>query len=64
MTAFFARRCHEPQQVADLTSQTFVEAIKSAGSFQGHGTPRAWLPGPIVSRGWNESPSSSSTWWV
>jgi RNA polymerase sigma factor (sigma-70 family) len=29
--------------VADLTSQTFVEAIKSAGSFQGRGTPRAWL---------------------
>jgi RNA polymerase sigma factor (sigma-70 family) len=43
VTAFFARRCREPQQVADLTSQTFVEAIKSAGSFQGRGTPRAWL---------------------
>jgi RNA polymerase sigma factor (sigma-70 family) len=43
VTAFFARRCREPQQVADLTSQTFVEAIKSAHTFQGRGTPRAWL---------------------
>jgi len=43
VTAFFARRCRDPQQVADLTSQTFVEAINSAGSFQGRGTPRAWL---------------------
>jgi hypothetical protein len=25
VAAFFARRCREPQQVADLTSQTFVE---------------------------------------
>jgi hypothetical protein len=30
-------------KVADLTSQTFVEAIKSAGSFQGRGTPTASL---------------------
>jgi RNA polymerase sigma factor (sigma-70 family) len=29
--------------VADLTSQTFVEAIRSAVTFQGRGTPRAWL---------------------
>ena len=43
VTAFFARRCRDPQQVADLTSQTFVEAIKSADSFQGRGTPGAWL---------------------
>jgi RNA polymerase sigma factor (sigma-70 family) len=43
LTAFFARRCRDPQQVADLTSQTFVEAIKSAGTFQGRGTPTAWL---------------------
>lgn len=43
VTAFFARRCRDPQQVADLTSQTFVEAINSAGTFQGRGTPRAWL---------------------
>jgi RNA polymerase sigma factor (sigma-70 family) len=43
VTAFFARRCREPQEVADLTSQTFVEAIKSAHTFAGKGTPRAWL---------------------
>ena len=43
VTAFFARRCRDPQQVADLTSQTFVEAIKSAGTYQGRGTPTAWL---------------------
>jgi RNA polymerase sigma-70 factor (ECF subfamily) len=43
VTAFFARRCRDPQQVADLTSQTFVEAIKSARTFQGRGTPTAWL---------------------
>jgi RNA polymerase sigma-70 factor (ECF subfamily) len=43
VTAFFTRRCRDPQQVADLTSQTFVEAIRSAGTFQGRGTPRAWL---------------------
>lgn len=43
VTAFFARRCGEPQEVADLTSQTFVEAIKSAHTYQGRGTPRAWL---------------------
>ncbi len=43
VTAFFARRCRDPQQVADLASQTFVEAIKSARTFQGRGTPAAWL---------------------
>jgi RNA polymerase sigma-70 factor (ECF subfamily) len=43
VTAFFARRCRDPQQVADLTSQTFVEAIKSANTFQGRGTLTAWL---------------------
>jgi RNA polymerase sigma-70 factor (ECF subfamily) len=43
VTAFFARRSREPQEVADLTSQTFVEAIKSAESFEGRGTPTAWL---------------------
>ena len=43
VTAFFARRCRDPQQVADLTSQTFVEAIKSASTFEGRGTPTAWL---------------------
>lgn len=43
LTGFFARRCTEPQIVADLTSQTFVEAIASAHTFQGRGSPRAWL---------------------
>jgi len=43
VTAFFARRCRDPQHVADLTSQTFVEAIKSADTFKGRGTPKAWL---------------------
>lgn len=43
VTAFFARRSSDPQVVADLTSQTFVEAIASAPTFAGRGTPRAWL---------------------
>jgi DNA-directed RNA polymerase specialized sigma24 family protein len=43
VTAFFARRCRDLQQVADLTSQTFVEAIKSARTVHGRGTPAAWL---------------------
>jgi RNA polymerase sigma factor (sigma-70 family) len=43
VTAFFARRCRDPQQVADLTSQTFVEALKSAHTFQSRGSPTAWL---------------------
>lgn len=43
VTAFFTRRCREPQDVADLTSQTFVEAIKSAHSYAGRGSIRGWL---------------------
>lgn len=43
ISAFFARRCRDPQQVADLTSHTFVEAIKSANTFRGRGSPAAWL---------------------
>ncbi|HXO09422.1 MAG TPA: hypothetical protein VN880_15380 [Solirubrobacteraceae bacterium] len=35
VTAFFARRCRDPQQVADRTSQTLVEATKSARTFPG-----------------------------
>jgi hypothetical protein len=30
VTGFSARRCNSPETVADLTSQTLVEAIKSA----------------------------------
>jgi RNA polymerase sigma factor (sigma-70 family) len=44
--AYFARRCAEPQVVADLTSETFVRA---AGGFAGfdpdRGSARAWLFG-------------------
>lgn len=46
VTSFFARRCGEPQEVADLTSETFVQAVGSLGSFDPRrGTPRAWLFG-------------------
>jgi DNA-directed RNA polymerase specialized sigma24 family protein len=42
VTAFFARRCGEPQAVADLTSETFVQAIGSLRSFDpGRGSARA-----------------------
>jgi RNA polymerase sigma-70 factor (ECF subfamily) len=44
--AYFARRCAEPQTVADLTSETFVRV---AGGFAGfdprRGSPRAWVFG-------------------
>jgi RNA polymerase sigma factor (sigma-70 family) len=44
--AYFARRCSEPQVVADLTSETFVRAISGFGGFDPHrGSPRAWLFG-------------------
>ena len=33
ITAFFARRCGEPQAVGDLTSETFVQAIASLAAF-------------------------------
>jgi RNA polymerase sigma factor (sigma-70 family) len=46
VAAYFARRCWEPQEVADLTSETIVRA---AGSFRGfdprRGSARAWLFG-------------------
>jgi RNA polymerase sigma-70 factor (ECF subfamily) len=46
ITAFFARRCGEPQAVADLTSETFVQAIASLSSFDPHrGSARGWLFG-------------------
>jgi RNA polymerase sigma factor (sigma-70 family) len=40
---FFGRRSAETQVVADLVSQTFVEALGSAHTYSGRGTPRAWL---------------------
>jgi RNA polymerase sigma-70 factor (ECF subfamily) len=43
LVAFFARRCRDEQLVADLTSQTFVESIASAHTFQGRGSPTAWV---------------------
>jgi RNA polymerase sigma factor (sigma-70 family) len=44
--AYFARRCSEPQVVADLTSETFVRAAGAFGTFDPRrGTPRAWLFG-------------------
>lgn len=46
ITAFFARRCSEPQEVADLTSETFLQAVRSSSTFDpGNGSPRAWLFG-------------------
>jgi RNA polymerase sigma factor (sigma-70 family) len=46
VTAFFARRCGEPQTVADLTSETFVRAISAYRRFDpAQGSARAWLLG-------------------
>ena len=44
--SYFARRCAEPQVVADLTSETFVRAAGAFGSFDpDRGSSRAWLFG-------------------
>jgi RNA polymerase sigma-70 factor (ECF subfamily) len=44
--AYFARRCAEPQTVADLTSETFVRAASGFAGFDPRrGSPRAWLFG-------------------
>lgn len=46
VTAFFARRTADPQTVADLTADTFVQAITSFATFDpAKGTDRAWLLG-------------------
>jgi DNA-directed RNA polymerase specialized sigma24 family protein len=46
MTAYFARRCADPQTVADLTSETIVRAAGAFSSFDpGRGTARGWLFG-------------------
>jgi RNA polymerase sigma factor (sigma-70 family) len=44
MTAFFARRSRDPQTVADLTADTFFQAMRSFGSFDpAKGAAPAWL---------------------
>jgi RNA polymerase sigma factor (sigma-70 family) len=44
VTRFFARRSRDPQTVADLTADTFVEAIASFGSSPPRrGSEGAWL---------------------
>jgi RNA polymerase sigma factor (sigma-70 family) len=44
--SYFARRCAEPQTVADLTSETFVRAAGAFESFDpGRGSARAWVFG-------------------
>ncbi|MGH2892736.1 MAG: RNA polymerase sigma factor [Solirubrobacteraceae bacterium] len=46
VAAYFARRCREPQVVADLTSETVVRAAGSFDSFDPRrGSARAWLFG-------------------
>jgi RNA polymerase sigma-70 factor, ECF subfamily len=46
LMGYFARRCREPQTVADLTSETFVRAVDGFAGFDPRrGTDRAWLFG-------------------
>jgi len=46
LTGYFARRCIDPQAVADLTSETIVRAASGFGGFdRGRGSARAWLFG-------------------
>ncbi len=46
LTAYFARRSADPQTVADLTSETIVQAAGSFQSFDARrGSARAWLFG-------------------
>lgn len=46
ITTYFARRTFDPQTVADLTADTFVQAITSFGSFDPRrGSARGWLFG-------------------
>jgi RNA polymerase sigma-70 factor (ECF subfamily) len=52
VTAFFARRCFEPQLVADLTSEVFLQALASLDTYDpDRGSGRGWLFG-IVRRVW------------
>jgi len=46
VTAYFAGRCSDPQEVADLVSETVLRAAGSFGTFDPcRGSPRAWLFG-------------------
>jgi RNA polymerase sigma-70 factor (ECF subfamily) len=46
LMGYFARRCRDPQTVADLTSETFVRAVDGFVSFDPRrGSDRAWLFG-------------------
>jgi RNA polymerase sigma factor (sigma-70 family) len=46
LMGYFARRCRDPQTVADLTSETFVRAVEGFARFDPHrGSDRAWLFG-------------------
>jgi RNA polymerase sigma-70 factor (ECF subfamily) len=50
ISGYFARRCSDPQTVADLTSETFLRAAAGFARFDPRrGSPRAWLFG-IASR--------------
>ncbi len=44
VAAFFARRSRDPEAVADLTAETFLEALGSFASFDpGKGSGRGWV---------------------
>jgi RNA polymerase sigma-70 factor (ECF subfamily) len=46
LMGYFARRCRDPQTVADLTSETFVRAVDGFARFNPRrGSDRAWLFG-------------------
>ena len=46
LMGYFARRCHDPHTVADLTSETFVRAMDGFAGFDPRrGSDRAWLFG-------------------
>jgi RNA polymerase sigma-70 factor (ECF subfamily) len=46
LLGYFARRCRDPQTVADLTSETFVRAVDGFAGFDPRrGSDRAWLFG-------------------
>src|SRR5579862_9247892 len=54
LTSYFARRCREPQEVADLTSETILRAAGSFRSFDSRrGSARSWLFG-IAAHVWAE----------